>query len=189
MLDTGGVLYPQGNVDRGDARVIAHPPGYSVMMAAVTLIFGDPDAPLRLAQILLAAAQAVMSETAESDRPVLQLGRADLFLVGATPYQWTRYPRSVIRGIQKNLYKTEWMWLLIIIGVGLLVLAGRERTLLILLAVPAYYLIVHSALHTEYRYILAIHYFLFICAAATFYVAGMSVRRAMTNRFSLTAGT
>jgi hypothetical protein len=140
-------------------------------------------------RIVIASNRVTASDRAASDRPVLQLGRADLFLVGRTPYQWTRYPRSVIRGIQKNLYKTEWMWLLIIIGVGLLVLAGRGRTLLILLAVPAYYLIVHSALHTEYRYVLAIHYFLFICAAATFYAAGMSVRRAMINRLSPTAGT
>lgn len=141
-------------------------------------------------RLVIANNRVTAGVRAEPDRPVVQLGRADLFLVGSTPYQWTGYPRWLIRGIQKNLYKTEWMWLLIIIGIGLLVFAGRRRTLLILLAVPAYYLIVHSALHTEYRYILAIHYFLFICAAATVYFAGTTVwRGAWRRRFSPIAET
>jgi dolichyl-phosphate-mannose-protein mannosyltransferase len=126
-------------------------------------------------RIVIANNRVTASDRADSERPVVQLSRADLFLAGPTPHQWTRGPRAAIRGFQKTLFKTEWMWLLIIIGVGLLVLAGRGRTLLILLAVPAYYLIVHSALHTEYRYILAIHYFLFVCAAVTFYFAGTTL--------------
>jgi len=38
--------------------------------------------------------------------------------------------------------------------------------------VPVYYLCAQSAFHTEYRYILAIHYFLFTAAAVTLYSAG-----------------
>jgi hypothetical protein len=41
----------------------------------------------------------------------------------------------------------------------------------VLLAVPLYYLLAQSAFHTEYRYVLAIHYFLFIMAAVTLYSA------------------
>lgn len=137
-------------------------------------------------RIVIANNRVTAKDREESDRPIVQLERADLVLVGPTPYLWTRYPRSIIRGIQKNLYKTEWMWLLIIIGVNLILLAGRGRALLILLAVPAYYLIVHSALHTEYRYILAIHYFLFICAAATLYCAGTTLGRGVGRRISAT---
>ena len=61
---------------------------------------------------------------------------------------------------------------LIVAGMILLGLALRGRAFVILLAVPAYYICVQSALSTEYRYILAIHYFLFIIAAVTFYCAG-----------------
>lgn len=132
-------------------------------------------------RIAIANHKVTASDRKEPDRPVVKLGRADLFQLGATPYQWTHYPRSLIRGIQKNLYKTEWMWLLISIGAALLVLARRGRALLILSAVPAYYLIVHSALHTEYRYILAIHYFLFVIAAATLYIASKIVQRGATS--------
>jgi hypothetical protein len=39
--------------------------------------------------------------------------------------------------------------------------------LLVLLAVPVYYLCAQSALHTEYRYVLVIHHFLFVLAAVS----------------------
>jgi hypothetical protein len=34
---------------------------------------------------------------------------------------------------------------------------------------------VQSAFHTEYRYIIAIHYFLFVMAAVAIYVLGMMI--------------
>jgi hypothetical protein len=110
-----------------------------------------------------------------SSRHLAQVGQADLFELGATPYQWTRYPRAVVRGIQKNLFKTTVMLPLVIAGVMLLCLAGRGRALIVLLAVPAYYLCVQSALSTEYRYILAIHYFLFMMSAVALYCAGAAI--------------
>ena len=76
------------------------------------------------------------------------------------------------------------MWVLIGSGIGLLALAGRGRALIILLSVPAYYLVVHSALHTEYRYILAIHHFLFICAAVTLHCIAAMLRRGIGGRFA-----
>lgn len=135
-------------------------------------------------RLVIANGKVTAAERAEDDRSIVRVGRADLFQMGPTPYQWTRYPRSFIRGIQKSLYKTEWMWVLIVSGIGLLALAGRGRGLIILLSVPAYYLIVHSALHTEYRYILAIHHFLFICAAVTLYCIGAMIKRGIGGRFA-----
>jgi hypothetical protein len=67
------------------------------------------------------------------------------------------------------------MLALIIIGIILLAAARRRRELLILLVVPVYYLLAQSFFHTEYRYILAIHYFLFVFAAVTPYVAGKAL--------------
>jgi hypothetical protein len=68
------------------------------------------------------------------------------------------------------------MWLLVMVGVGLMLLARRGQACVILLSVPAYYLIVHSVLHTEYRYILAIHYFLFVFAGAALYFTWVVLR-------------
>jgi hypothetical protein len=106
------------------------------------------------------------------DPTVVKMGQAEMFESGATPYLWTRYPRALIRGIQKNVFKTDLARLLIAIGVILLGLAHRGRALAILLIIPVYYLLAQSPLHTEYRYILAIHYFLFVIAAVTIYWAG-----------------
>jgi hypothetical protein len=100
-----------------------------------------------------------------------------MFAIGPTPHLWTRYPRAIVRAIQKNLFKTERLLPLILIGVGLLAASRRGDTLVILLVVPCYYLLVHSAFHTEYRYILAIHYFLFVMAALTLYCGGVVIKR------------
>jgi hypothetical protein len=102
-----------------------------------------------------------------SDRSVIEVGQIELFRLGATPYQWTRYPRSVIRGIQKDLFKTNIMLPLVIVGALLLVGARKGAPLVVLIAVPAYYIVAQSPLSTEYRYILPIHYFLFVFAAVT----------------------
>lgn len=109
---------------------------------------------------------------ASSARPAAQIGGAELFRVGPTAQVWTRTVRPTVRSIQRNLYTTSRMLPLIIAGIVLLGIARRKNVLLVLLVVPAYYLCVQSAFHTEYRYILAIHYFLFIMAAVTVYFAG-----------------
>lgn len=116
-----------------------------------------------------------------SVRPVTEITQAALYELGETPYQWTRYPRALIGGVQKNLFKTGTMLPLVIAGMILLGLARRGRAFVILLAVPAYYICAQSALSTEYRYILAIHYFLFVAAAVTFYCAGALVKQAVAS--------
>jgi hypothetical protein len=65
----------------------------------------------------------------------------------------------------------------ILLGVSLLALARRRRALSVLLIVPLYYLCMQSALHTEYRYILAIHYFLFVFTGTTLYCVGKLIVR------------
>jgi hypothetical protein len=60
-------------------------------------------------------------------------------------------------------------------GVGLLVFAREWKPLLVLVAVPLYYLCFQSALHTEYRYIIAIHYFLFGLAGLSLYAMAGAV--------------
>jgi len=99
--------------------------------------------------------------------PVAEIGQAALFKIGATPATWTHTPRAVVRNTQRNLFTTNHLLPLVILGLVLLLLAGQWRVVCIVLAVPLYYLSAHSVLSTEYRYILGIHYFLFILAGVT----------------------
>lgn len=126
-----------------------------------------------------------------SARSECVLGHLELYEQGQTPYRWSRFVRPAVRGIQRNLYTTSHMLPLIGIGVILLAAARRWRALLVLLAVPAYYLLVQSAFHTEYRYILAIHYFLFVIAAVTLGCFGVAMGQASiwtAKRFARHAG-
>lgn len=97
-------------------------------------------------------------------RPVVRLGPIELYELGPRGYQWTRYPRFVVRNLQR-FFLTAWMIPLSIFGLILMLRARRGHTALLLLGVPLYYLVVQSALHTERRYVIAIHYFLAIFAA------------------------
>src|SRR5688572_414214 len=97
----------------------------------------------------------------------MKIGAAEIFELGATPYQWTRLPRSIVRGLQKNIFKTDTMRLLILLGIIVLAFARRWKALLLLLAVPIYYLLTHAAFSTEYRYILALHFSLCVIVATT----------------------
>jgi dolichyl-phosphate-mannose-protein mannosyltransferase len=115
---------------------------------------------------------------ASSVRPAVHVYRAEMFSIGPTPHLWTRYPRAVIGGLQKNLFRTEHLLSIVLIGVVLVALSGHGRSVAILLVVPVYYLAVHSAFHTEYRYILAMHYPLFIAAATTLYCLGVALSQA-----------
>lgn len=113
--------------------------------------------------------------------PIVQLGTMRLFELGPSRYIWTRYPRFIIRGVQK-LFLTAVMLPLAIIGIILLARARESRTLAILLIVPAYYLCVQSATHTEYRYVLAVHYFLFSMSAAALSWIGGAFWRVLPKR-------
>jgi hypothetical protein len=111
-------------------------------------------------------------------RPALALGRAQLMALGPTPHLWTRPLRALARGVERNLYTTGRMVPLVLIGIALLALARRRPALIALLSVPVYYLLLQSAFHTEYRYIIAMHYFLFIMAAITLWMTGSLAGRA-----------
>lgn len=103
--------------------------------------------------------------------PVLEIGVVALYPLGPTSFTWTRGPRAVIRVVQK-LFITAVMLPLAIAGFFLMYRDRNRSALVILLVVPAYYVCVQSALHTEYRYVLAIHYFLFVLVAVALSYAG-----------------
>jgi hypothetical protein len=102
--------------------------------------------------------------------PIVAIQKLELFEVGPTPNKQLDGFRAVVRGLQRNLFTTSVMPSLWLAGILLLMLAREWRPVLVLISVPLYYLCVQSVLHTEYRYIIAIHYFLFGLAGLTLYV-------------------
>ncbi len=77
--------------------------------------------------------------------------------------------------VGQRLFITAIFLPLILSGAGILVYRRQFRSLAILLVVPFYYFSTQSALHTEYRYVLVIHYFLFVLAAVAIYSIGCKV--------------
>jgi hypothetical protein len=106
------------------------------------------------------------NEASIPPNPVAQIGPTKLFELGAARFLWTRYPRFLVHGLQK-IFLTAVMLPLAIIGLVLLVFKRQRRVLIILLTVPVYFFCVQSIVHTEYRYVLAVDYFLFALVGVT----------------------
>ena len=100
------------------------------------------------------------NEASNPPQPVAWIKPIKLFNLGPSRFLWTRYPRLLVHGIQK-IFLTAVMLPLAIIGLAVLIIRKHRRVLIILLAVPVYYFCVQSIVHTEYRYVLAVDYFLF----------------------------
>lgn len=133
---------------------------------------GETEQPFRFAQLAFASGDArrakllFVNAASSPLRPSVEIGRPELYALGDSANLWTRAPRLVVSNVQK-LFVTALMLPLYVAGFVLLWRAGRRRALLALLAVPVYYLCAQSALHTEYRYVLVIHHFLFVLAAVS----------------------
>jgi 4-amino-4-deoxy-L-arabinose transferase-like glycosyltransferase len=108
---------------------------------------------------------------------MLRLERTPLRLASADSAGWQHLLQWPLRVVQK-IFITAIFLPLILIGAGLLVHRRQFKTLAILLVVPFYYFCTQSALHTEYRYVLVIHYFLFVLAAVTVYTLGCKITAA-----------
>jgi hypothetical protein len=129
----------------------------------------------------------ISNNGAAGSNPIVEINQVRLQKLGQTPQLWTRFVRRLVRGIQRNIYVTSILLPLVLIGTALVLVAGRARIALTLMAVPAYYLVVHSAIHTEYRYILPIHYFLFSFVAISIYCAGTVIVELFARSVAKTA--
>ena len=106
------------------------------------------------------------NEASKPSNPVAQVGPIKLFELGPARFLWTRYPRFLVHGAQK-IFLTAVILPLAIIGLGLLIIKRQWTALVILLTVPVYFFCVQSIVHTEYRYVLAVDYFLFALVGVT----------------------
>jgi hypothetical protein len=112
---------------------------------------------------------------------MLRLERARRISTGPPVTYLTLVPRFVVGKLQ-NLFITAIDLPLILLGAFLLFRSGKTRALAIFLVVPAYYVCIQSAVHTEYRYVLAVHYFLFILAAVSLTWAAKLVWKIRTRK-------
>jgi hypothetical protein len=117
------------------------------------------------------------NEASNPANPSTQVGPIKLVELGPSRFLWTRYPRFLVHGIQ-SLFLTAVILPLAIIGLAILIWQRRRTAVILLLVVPVYFFLVQSIVHTEYRYILAVDYFLFALAGVTVsWVAGLVIAR------------
>jgi len=81
--------------------------------------------------------------------------------------------RPVIRPLQR--ITKEAMLLFILVGAAALFATSWRRALLISM-LPVYYLLFQSTMHTEFRFALPMHYFLFVFAAIAWVLLGAAIR-------------
>jgi Dolichyl-phosphate-mannose-protein mannosyltransferase len=156
-------------VERGRMRISIVSPGgptYSSTIVETIENTKPEDQPASLVQLSFVArdnqrVQVVFSnEASNPPNPVVKVGAIKLFELGPSRFLWTRYPRLLVHYLQK-IFLTAVMLPLAIIGLALLIVKKNSRALIILLVVPAYFFCVQSIVHTEYRYVLAVDYFIF----------------------------
>jgi 4-amino-4-deoxy-L-arabinose transferase-like glycosyltransferase len=111
---------------------------------------------------------------------MLRLERTPLRLATTNSAAWQNLFQWPLRTIQK-IYITAIFLPLVLIGAGVLIYKRQFQSLAILLVVPCYYFCTQSALHTEYRYVLVIHYFLFVLAAVAIYSIACQIKRTLTK--------
>ncbi len=125
--------------------------------------------------------QLTFANEGSDSTSVFHIGEVKLFQLGPASFVWTRYPRLLVRGVQK-IFITAVMLPLALLGIAVSAFRRKCRVLAILLIIPAYYFCVQSATHTEYRYILALYHFLFAFAAVAVWWASASVWKKLSQR-------
>lgn len=104
------------------------------------------------------------SNEASQGPPMVEVSSINLYELGPGRFLWTRYPRLLLHPLQR-VFVTAVFLPLALVGLGLTIFRKRTAALIILSVVPLYYFTVQSAFHTEYRYVLAVNYFMFAFAA------------------------
>jgi hypothetical protein len=115
------------------------------------------------------------NEASTAPQSSVEIGTIELRELGPARYVWTRYPRFIIHAIQK-LFLTAVILPLALAGLLIMVLRKQSTVLVILSIVPIYFFTVQSAVHTEYRYVLAVDYFLFAFAGVAVWRMGSFVK-------------
>jgi hypothetical protein len=157
-------------VERGRMKVSAGDANQIYASAILEPVEGIPDAeqPFRIMQLPFVAGQdhvqVELSNAASSSSPLIHIESMRLYELGQARFLWLRYPRLLIHALQR-VFLTAIILPVAIAGLIILIIQRKRSALVILSVVPLYIFSFQSIFHTEYRYVLAINYFLFAFAA------------------------
>lgn len=166
-IDQDYVLETAIQIKQGRIRLSIHKPNVSQIVEPIEGkdSAAQPFQTIRLPFVANAgSANVEVRNEASNAAPIANVGQMKLYELGPARFLWTRYLRIPLRAIQR-LFITAVFLPLALIGLGVLIFRKQTPVLVILSAVPLYYFTVQSAFHTEYRYVLAVNYFLFAFAA------------------------
>ncbi len=152
LLSPDGIQRERWRLQRGLKVIASHP-----------VWFGSVMVQRAAAMLRLERARLVSSKPALTQSPMSESSQPST--AGSPPEFWSSYyPRLLIHGIQKMII-TAVILPFVIFGLLILLVRKQKEALIFLSVVPVYYFLVQSIFHTEYRYVLAINYFLFALAA------------------------
>ncbi|MGQ0762867.1 MAG: ArnT family glycosyltransferase [Acidobacteriota bacterium] len=161
VIDSSGRAYASEILEPLEVKQLTEQPVQTIRLPFVTL---DD------------AIHIELSNEASHQPPIVHVKSIKLFELGPARFAWTHVPRLILHGSQR-VFITAVFLPLALIGVGLTIFRKRTAVLIILAVVPLYYFTVQSAFHTEYRYVLAVNYFLFAFAAVTIAWVGQLRRK------------
>ena len=158
----------------------------TIVEAQETVAASDqPVQPISLAFVAPRGEQVrlvLSNEASNPPHPIAYVGTVKLYELGPGRLLWMRYPRFVIHGVQK-IFLTAVFLPLAIIGLLILIFQKQSRALVVLSIAPVYFFAVQSIVHTEYRYVLAVDYFLFALVGVTLSTfGGVLARRILGAR-------
>jgi hypothetical protein len=165
--DTNKLVYASAIIEPLEGR---DPQEQPTQLLRLPFVSGDPGTVVEL------------NNEASPSPPLVHIGTIKIYELGPARFLWLRYPRLLIHGMQR-VFLTAIILPLAIAGLVILIIRRKRDALIILSVIPLYYFCVQSIFHTEYRYVLAINYFLFafaavgVCRIAKVIVSTMAVMR------------
>jgi hypothetical protein len=185
-----GIQRDRDRVKRSTAIIVRHPIWFLGSMLGrmkdMVSYVADADLVLRSPRMAVAVDPEALSAGAKGRKhpnskqepsPQVQHHSSDISLTFGRKLNWER---AIVRPLQRITKETDEIFLFLGLPVLLFLSARRASFLLI---VPLYYLLIQSTLHTEFRYTLPIHYFLFVFAAAIWVLIGLGVKTVLTKAF------
>ena len=126
--------------------------------AHAPLVFRSTDTKLKEALSISRSAKQSRRKLDKRNDPQVETIDRSALTIGKS-ISWMRPPARALQRVTK-----ETGLLFILVGLAILLIGSRRRALVILI-VPLYYFLFQSVMHTEFRYTLAMRYFLFGFAA------------------------
>lgn len=153
-----GKVLSSAIVEKAEVKEGQPPP---LQIVEIPFVSGD-DGAVRL---------AMYNAAASNETSIVNVRSLELFELGASSFLWTRPLRWFVNAVQR-LFLTAVILPFSLAGLVILIWRRSWHVLTLSLSVPVYYFCFQSLLHTEYRYVLAVHYFLFVLAGVAIYEVG-----------------